>query len=414
MKTPRSKRNAAVPFIFATILLDALGIGLLIPVLPDVIRRFGSNPSFVTHYYGYFISVYALMQFVASPVLGSLSDRYGRRSVLLVSLIGSAIDYVLMAFAPTMGLLFIGRVISGLTGASMTVATSYIADVSNDSNRSSNFGLIGAAFGLGFIVGPGAGGLLGHYGPQAPFLAAAGLNLLNFLFGLFVLPESLPAGLRRKISLRRLNPIGSLAKILRPSPILALVWVYLLIYLAGQAHPSVWTLYTEYKFGWSSFQVGLSLSFVGLSIAVAQGGLTRIVIPRWGEERSLAMGLGIYIVCFALFAFATHGWMMYVILSFFALSGVAGPALQSLISKDVPSQEQGELQGTLVSIGSLTSIIGPLLYTWLFASFTKPGARVSFPGIPYLVASFICVLSLAMLMFSRRRKTLREVPLQFE
>ncbi len=384
---------ASVRFIFATIFLDALGIGVLIPVFPDVIRRFGHDPSFVNHYYGYFISVYALMQFLASPILGSLSDRFGRRPVLLVSLLGAGLDYLLMAFAPTLGILFAGRIISGLTGASMTVASSYMADISDDSNRSANFGMIGAAFGLGFIVGPGLGGILGHYGHQAPFIAAAAFNLLNFAFGYFILPESLDQAHRRKIALKKLNPFHSLAKVLFKPGMRILVWIYFLLYLAGQSHPSIWTLYTQYKFNWSTFEVGLSLSFVGISVAFVQGYLTRIIVPKWGEVKALNIGIVFGILAFAGFAFATQGWMLYAVLGLTCLNGITGPASMSLISKDTPPQEQGELQGTLISIASLTSIIGPLIYTDVFARFTGAEAPIEFPGSAYFLAALFTVVS---------------------
>lgn len=394
------KSKARVQFVFATIFLDALGIGLIIPILPDLIRRFYSDPSQVSEYFGYFISTYALMQFIASPILGSLSDRFGRRPVLLVSLLGAGLDYLVMAFSPTLWLLFLGRVISGLTGASMTVATAYIADISDDKNRSANFGMIGAGFGLGFVVGPALGGLIGVYGPQYPFLAAAVLNLLNFAFGLFVLPESLPKESRRQVHLRRLNPLKSLSKILRPSPILILIWAYLLLFLAGQVHPSVWTLYTQFKFHWTAKDVGLSLSVVGISIAIVQGGLTRVLIPRLGEWGALFVGVCISLVGYAAFAFATDGWMMYAILVPSALGGIAGPALQSLISGRVPSQEQGELQGSLVGLSSLTSILGPLFFTGLFAHYAGSSGSF-FPGAPYCGASVICLICGLLLWRSR-------------
>ncbi len=393
-----NNRAASLKFIFATIFLDALGIGLLIPVFPDVIRRFSSNPEFVNQYFGFFISIYALMQFLASPVLGSLSDRYGRRIVLLNSLLFAGLDYILMAFAPTLNLLFVGRILSGLTGASMTVASSYMADISDDTNRSANFGMIGAAFGLGFIIGPALGGVIGELGPQAPFLTAAFLNLLNFAFGYFVLPESLPEKHRRKIVISKLNPFSSLLKIIKPSSISILVWVYALINLGGQSHPSIWTLYTQYKFGWSSFQVGLSLSFVGLVIAFSQGYLTRIIIPKLGEAKSILFGNFFYMLGFGLFAFATQGWMMYAIMTIFSLSGVAMPAIQSMISKKIPPQEQGELQGSLISIASLTAIVGPILYTSLFAHFTRATTPIQFPGISYFAASMICLLAIILLL----------------
>ena len=391
----KPSKQAGVPFIFVTILLDAIGLGVLIPVLPDVLRRFTSNPVVVSEYFGYFMGVYALMQFVASPVLGSLSDRYGRRSILLISLLGAALDYLFMAFAPSMPLLFLGRVLSGLTGASMTVASSYMADISTDKNRSANFGMIGAGWGLGFIAGPLIGGLLGGLGPRAPFLAAAVLNCLNFLYGLLVLPESLSQDKRRHVQWRSLNPFRSVIRILKPSPFVALIWIYFLVFLAGQIHPVNWTLYTQTKFHWTSWQVGLSLSFVGVMIAVAQGGLTRVIVPRLGEDRSLTLGLLIYAVSFALFGFAREGWMMYPIVMLFSVSGITMPSLQSILARHTPADRHGELQGSLVSIGSLSCIIAPLLFTRIFVFFTRPDAPVYFPGAAYLGAAVICMFTTA-------------------
>ncbi|WP_413585298.1 TCR/Tet family MFS transporter [Bdellovibrio sp. HCB274] len=402
--------TASVRFIFATIFLDALGIGVLIPVFPEVIRRFGHDPSFVNHYFGYFISVYALMQFVASPVLGSLSDRYGRRPVLLISLLGAGLDYLLMAFAPTLGILFAGRIVSGLTGASMTVASSYMADISDDSNRSANFGMIGAAFGLGFIVGPALGGLLGHYGHQAPFIAAAVFNLLNFAFGYFILPESLDEAHRRKIELKRLNPLQSLAKVLFRPGMRILVWLYLLLSLAGQSHGSIWTLFTQYKFNWSTFEVGLSLSFIGISIAFVQGYLTRVTVPRWGELKTVNIGLMFCAISYVGYALVTQGWMLYAVMALTCLNGLTGPAAMSLISKDTPPQEQGELQGTLISIASITSIIGPLIYTDIFARFTAENAPVKFAGSAYMLAAVISLAAWGLFVLYPRYHKVSEAP----
>ena len=392
--TAKTERAAAVRFIFVTILLDAIGLGVIIPVLPDVLRRFSSDPTYVSEHFGLFIGVYAFMQFIASPILGSLSDRHGRRSILLSSLLGAALDYLFMAFAPTLPLLFVGRVISGLTGASMTVASSYMADVSDDKNRSANFGMIGAGWGLGFIVGPLLGGLMSGLGPKAPFLAAACLNFCNFLYGLFVLPESLPAHRRRKVEARELNPLRTVARILRPSEFVVFIWVYFLVFLAGQIHPVNWTLYTETKFHWTPWQVGLSLSFVGTMIATAQGGLTRIIVPRLGAHRSLTLGLSIYAVSFCLFSLAWAGWVMYPIVVFFSLSGITIPSLQTILARYIAPDRQGELQGSLVSLASLASILAPLLFTRLFVHFTRPGATTYFPGAAYLGASSICVCAL--------------------
>ncbi len=399
-----SRRSAAVRFIFVTILLDAAGIGILIPVLPDVLRRFSSDPAVVSQRFGLFIGAYAFMQFFASPVLGTLSDRHGRRPILLGSLLGAALDYLFMAFAPTLPLLFVGRAISGLTGASMTVASSYMADISDEKTRSANFGMIGAGWGLGFIVGPLTGGLLAGLGPTAPFIAAALLNGINFLYGLFLLPESLPPERRRRIETRNLNPVGSILRVLRPSAFSVFVWIYFFVMLAGQIHPVNWTLYTQTKFGWTSWQVGLSLSFVGVMIAVAQGGLTRVIVPRLGEGLSLTLGLSIYAVTFAAFALATRGWMMYAIVVFFSLSGITMPSLQSILARHVPPGRQGELQGSLVSLSSAASICAPILYTGLFVRFTGPDAPVYFPGAAYLGASAICVATLAARLWLAPRK----------
>ena len=387
--------KASAQFIFITVFLDALGIGLLIPVLPDVIRRFSADPNTVSHLYGYFGAVYALMQFFASPVLGSLSDRFGRRPVLLISLLFAAIDYLVMAFAPSLFVLFIGRVISGLTGATVTVASSYMADISNDKNRAANFGLIGAAFGFGFIVGPGLGGLLGSYGAMVPFMVAALLNFLNFLFGIFILPESLPAESRRSFNWKQLNPFVSLIKIFSTPSIVPLVWVYAFVFLAGNSHPSIWTLYTQHKFGWDTFAVGISLTAAGLTIAISQGYLTRILAPKWGEFRMVKIGLIFSIIDYLVYGFITQGWMVYVAIWLNILVSITIPALQSLISKDAPPETQGELQGSLMALSSLTAVIAPILYTDLFARFSDVEALgMELSGMPYLVATIFCSVSL--------------------
>ena len=389
--------KAGIWFIFITVVLDMIGIGLIIPVLPDIMRRFMTNETEVTEYFGYFISVYALMQFLVSPLLGALSDKWGRRPLLLISLFVASIDYLLMAYAPNLEILFIGRVLAGMTGASVTVAMAYIADVSDDTNRSANFGMVGAAFGMGFIIGPALGGLIGHQGAHYPFIAAAGMNLLNFIFGLFILPESLPAEKRRHFTVARMNPFASLARIFKTQHLIALLFVYFLFMLAGHTHPSIWTLYTEKRFGWTAYQVGLSLTLVGILSAIAQGWLTRIIVPKLGEQRAVTISALGYGVSFALFGLATEGWMMYAILIGSAIFWVSGPALQSLITAGTPAQEQGELQGTLVSLSSLAAIICPLVVTKLFAYFTD-GAGLQIPGAPYFFGAFIAFVSWVILM----------------
>lgn len=387
-----------IVFIFVTIVLDMLGIGIIIPVLPDVIRRFVTDPSLVTHLFGYFVATYALMQFVASPVLGNLSDRFGRRPILLSSLMGASIDYVFMAFAPSLGFLFFGRVISGLSGASMTVANSYMADISTDENRSANFGMIGAAFGVGFIAGPLVGGVLGQLGPTAPFLAAAFLNFLNFLFGYFLLPESLPVEHRRHVEWRKLNPFASLQKIFSYKEISLFIIVYSLLILAGNIHPSIWTLYTEYKFGWTPFEVGLSLSMVGFVFGFSQAVLTKKLVPKWGEEKALFIGVIVNTISFIFYAAATHGWMIYFVVAASCLSGLAMPCLQSIMTKQCPRDRQGELQGGLISLASLASIASPLIFTQAFSLATGPGKPFWLAGLPYYLAALISLIVLLVLI----------------
>jgi DHA1 family tetracycline resistance protein-like MFS transporter len=390
--------KARALFIFITIVIDSIGIGIIIPVLPDVMRRFISDEALVSSYFGYFIAIYALMQFLASPFLGGLSDRYGRRPILLLSLLGGALDYVLMAFAPSLWVLFLGRVISGLTGANITVAQAYIADVSDDSNRAKNFGMMGAGFGLGFIIGPAIGGLLGGHNVAYPFLAAAAFSFLNFLFGLFVLPESLPENMRRHVEIKKLNPFRSLSHVFRPSPIRGFIFVFILLQLAGQVHPAVWTLFTEYQFGWTAGQVGLSLSMVGVLSAISQGWLTGIVVKKLGEFKTALAGTFGCALAFMLFATATQGWMMYAILAGSSIFWVGQPALQSLVSKHTPPQEQGELQGSLMSLMSLCSIATPLIATSLFAHFTHGERATAFAGAPYVFAAIASFASLAIML----------------
>ncbi|MEK6773369.1 MAG: TCR/Tet family MFS transporter [Bdellovibrionota bacterium] len=396
-------KQKTIYFIFFTIVLDMLGIGLIIPVLPDVIRRFVTDVDSVNHLFGYFVALYALMQFIASPILGALSDRFGRRPILLFSLLGASVDYVFMAYAPTLILLFIGRVISGLTGASVTVANSYIADISDDKNRSANFGLIGAAFGIGFILGPLMGGFLGHYGSGIPFLAAAGLNFINFLFGIFILPESLTLENRRKIEFKKFNPFSLIAKILQPSPILFFVITYALLYLAGNVHPSIWTLYTERKFSWTPVEVGVSLSFVGLIYGFSQAVLTKKLVPLWGEEKALHVGIFFNALGFILYGFAPMGWMMYGVMLISSLSGLAMPCLQSMMTKHVEANRQGELQGGLVSLSSLSAIAAPILYTSTFNWATTIGQKSEYLiGLPYYIAAAIVFCCWFLLSLKRR------------
>jgi MFS transporter, DHA1 family, tetracycline resistance protein len=401
------KRTAALGFIFITILIDVIGFGIIIPVLPALIRQLtGGNITDAARYGSWLTFAYAIMQFLFSPVVGALSDRFGRRPVLLFALLGLGIDYVFQAFSPTLALLFLGRIIAGITGASFTTATAYIADISTPEKRAQNFGLVGVAFGLGFIIGPGIGGLCSEWGRhigtsgsfdwsvRLPFIVAASFSLLNVLYGFFVLPESLPKENRRAFDWKRANPIGSLMRLRRYPIISGLVVTFFLVYLAGHAVQSNWAYYTIYKFNWTSLMIGISLSVVGLLVAVVQGGLIRITIPKFGEKNSVYIGFSIEIIGMLIFAFATQGWMMYLGLVPYCLGGICGPALQGIISNQVPDNEQGELQGALTSLISITSFLGPLIMNNLFAYFTSPKAPFLFSGMPFIAGAVFILVSI--------------------
>ncbi|WP_345955444.1 TCR/Tet family MFS transporter [Mucilaginibacter sp. PAMB04168] len=401
------KREAALGFIFITLLIDITGFGIVIPVFPDLIGHLihNSNLSDAAVYGGWLTFAYSVMQFLFAPVLGNLSDRYGRRPVLLGSLLGFAIDYTFLAFAPSIWWLFVGRIIAGITGASFTTASAYIADVSTPEKRAQNFGIIGAAFGIGFIVGPVLGGILGNYSTKLPFLAAAGLAILNAIYGYFILPESLSKENRRPFEWRRANPIGSLMQLKKYPAISGLIASLILIYIAAHAVQSTWTYFTMERFSWSKSLVGYSLGFVGLLSGLVQGLLIRVTIPKLGQKKSIVLGLLLYSIGLFLFAFANQSWMMFGILVPYCLGGIAGPALQGLISNQIPANEQGELQGGLTSLMSVTSIIGPPLMTTLFAWFTSKSAPVQFPGAPFLMGAVLMLLStfLALRSFKRAR-----------
>ncbi|MCE2994175.1 MAG: TCR/Tet family MFS transporter [Cyclobacteriaceae bacterium] len=392
-------RTPALSFIFITILIDCIGFGVIIPVMPTLIMDLGHvTNSEASLLGGYLLFAFAGMQFLCSPIMGGLSDQYGRRPVLLASLFGFGIDYIFLAFAPSLGWLFVGRLIAGAMGASFTTAGAYIADISEPEKRAQNFGMIGAAFGLGFIIGPAIGGFLGNYGAKIPFLVAAALSLVNWLYGFFILPESLKPENRRKFDWKRANPISSLLNLKRYPVILGLVTSLVLIYVAAHAVQSNWSFYAIEKFKWSPAMIGASLTVVGLLISIVQGGLIRIIIPKLGQKKSLYLGLVLYSIGFLLFSLATEGWMLFVFLIPYCLGGIAGPALQGIMSAQVPANEQGELQGALTGLMSATSIIGPLLMTQLFSYFTAKDAPIYFPGAPMMMGAVLTMLSLVFAM----------------
>lgn len=391
------KRNSALIFIFITLLIDITGIGIIVPVIPRLIQELTSEGlSDAALYGGWLMFVYSVAQFIFSPILGGLSDQYGRRPILLGSLFGFGLDYIFSAFASSIGWLFLARVIAGVFGASFSTAGAYIADVSPPDKRAQNFGLIGAAFGLGFILGPMIGGLLGQYGPRVPFFVSAGLSLLNCIYGYFVLPESLDEKNRRPFDWKRANPVGALRHLQRYPVIFGLVIPLVLTYIAGYATQSTWTYFTMEKFGWDEKWVGYSLAFVGLMAAIVQGGLTRTVIPRLGNTKSIYWGLSLYALSFLLYAFADKGWMMFAITVLSALGGIATPALQAIMSNEVPPNEQGELRGALTGLMSLTAIFGPIMMTSLFAYFTSPSAPFQFAGAPFMMGAVLTVFSLVL------------------
>ncbi len=382
-------------FIFLTILIDCIGIGIIIPTLPALIQSLsGANISTAASYGGWLNFSYAIMSFVFSPVLGGLSDKYGRRPVLLISLLGLGLDYIFLAFAPTIFWLFIGRIIAGVCGASFTTASAYIADVSTNENRAKNFGMIGAAFGLGFIIGPLLGSLFGSLGTRVPFMAAAGFSLLNFLFGYFILPESLSKENRRVFSWKRANPFGSLKQLTKHKAVINLILVLFILNIAGQAMPSVWTFFCIERFSWNEKMIGLSLAFVGVTVSIVQGGLIGITTKKFGVKRSIFIGLGFYMLGFFLFSLATKSWMMFAFMIPYALGGISMPNIQSILSSQVPANEQGELQGGLTSLVSLTAVIGPVLMTTSFTLFTKDNTAVYFPGISFFIGGILCLISL--------------------
>lgn len=388
-------RTAGIFFILVTILFDCIGFGIIIPIMPDLIKELtGSTLSKASEYGGIMLTIYSLMMFACSPILGALSDKMGRRPVLLISLLGMAIDYFFLSFAHTITLLFIGRIIAGLCGASITTASAYIADISTPEKRAQNFGLIGAAFGIGFIIGPVLGGIFGEFGTRVPFMIAGGLSLINWLYGFFILPESLKKENRRKFEWKRANPVGALMQIKRYPALIGLLTALLILYIAAQSTQTVWAYYTKEKFDWNRSWVGYSLGFVGLTVAIVQGGLIRLIIPKFGHKKSIMMGLSLYVLGFILFAFASKGWMMFAFIVPYALAGITGPAIQGIISTQVRADEQGELQGIMTSFMSLASIIGPLLMSFLFAHFTSPKTNLYFPGAPFIMGALLTCVSI--------------------
>ncbi|MGB7346309.1 MAG: TCR/Tet family MFS transporter [Pirellulaceae bacterium] len=399
----RPRRQAAIAFILLTIFIDILGIGIVIPVLPLLVEQLiTGNPestaegaNIASGYYGPIAAVYALMQFIFAPIVGALSDRYGRRPIILGSLFGLGIDFLIQGFANNVAWLFVGRMMAGVMGASFSTANAYIADVSNDDNRARNFGFVGMMFGLGFTIGPALGGLLGSYDIRLPFFVAAGLAFVNWLYGFFILPESLPPEKRSPFTLANANPFNSI-KHLRAYPLVAgIAIVFVCKALAQRGLENVWVLSTVFRFQWDELTNGMALGLVGITAIVVQGGMVRPVIKRLGERKAILICTVISAIAFLGYGLATQGWMMYWIIIFGSLGGIAGPAIQSLITSTVDETEQGKIQGALTSLTSVTNVIAPLFFTsFLFNYFTRPEASPKIPGAPFLVGSVLLIVAL--------------------
>jgi MFS transporter, DHA1 family, tetracycline resistance protein len=402
-------RQASVVFVLITLFIDVLGMGLVIPILPRLVQSLlGGSIAQASLVFGILVSIYAVMQFFCAPVLGALSDRFGRRPVILMALCGLGFDYILLSFAPTVWWLVPGRVVAGVLGATFTPVGAYIADVSPPEKRAANFGLMGIAFGLGFIAGPALGGLLGGSNLRLPFMVCAGLTFLNFLFGLLVMPESLRPENRRPMNVAQMNPIGALRAVWRYRPIAMLVPVFAAASIAQQGLQTVWVPYTTFRYGWGVSEVGASLAVVGVLMAVSQGVLVRPMVARFGEVRTLMVALVFAVVGMLLFGMATQGWMMYAVTAVYCLGlGLLNPAVQGLMSRSVAANEQGLLQGAMSSIMTGTAIVGPPLANGLFAVAIDPRAPVALPGVPFFVGSLLC---LAALWLARRVLWPHEVP----
>ncbi len=391
----KSAKTATI-FIFITVLIDTIGFGLVIPVGPRLIMDLtGEGLSRAATYAGWLMLTYAIVQFFCAPVLGNISDRFGRRPVILFALLSLGVDYLIMGFATTLGWLFVGRTLVGISGVSFIPAYAYLADVSPPEKRAQNFGLVGAAFGMGFVIGPAIGGLLGELGPRVPFFVAAGLALANATFGFFVLPESLPKESRRPFDIRRANPVGMLLHIRKYPLVPGLACAAFLWILAHQVLPSTWSFYSMFKFGWTEAMVGASLAAVGVVMAISQGWLTRVVIPRLGERRAALIGLVFAVVVYLGYAFSTRGWMVFGWMLAWFPAALVYPSMNALMSQRVPPNAQGELQGAMGSLFSLASVIAPPIMTQLFGYFSSDTAVVYFPGAAFVFSTLIVMVCAA-------------------
>ncbi|PQA88992.1 TCR/Tet family MFS transporter [Hyphococcus luteus] len=415
----RPAGKSAIFFIFITILLNMIGFGVIMPVMPQLIMEVtGEGVAHAAKWGGYLSVVYAIMQFFMMPVIGGLSDRFGRRPVLLISLAAYSFDFLIMAIAPTIGMILVARMLAGAFAATFSTANAYIADVTPPEKRASNFGLIGAAFGVGFIIGPGIGGFLGeHFGPRAPFYFVAATGAVNFVFGFFAMPETLKPENRRAFDWRRANALGNFKQFAQYPIMLPIAAVLFFAQLAHWTYPSIWSYYAIEKFSWSEAMIGASLMYMGLTAGLVQGGLTRVAIPKLGERKAAIIGMSATAIGYLCFALANHGWMIFAILTFTAIGGLAQPSLQGIMSRTIPPNAQGELQGAIAALNSLTMVFSPWIMTQLFSAFSSPGepftlfsvtilpdgAPFYFPGAPLVFAFILEILALTLLFQAFKR-----------
>jgi DHA1 family tetracycline resistance protein-like MFS transporter len=392
-----------ITFILITVVIDSMGIGLILPVMPDLLREVaGVDLATAAIWGGLLSAIFAVMQFLFGPVLGNLSDRFGRRPILLVALVVMAIDYLVLAMAGTLWLLFLGRIIGGITAATQSTAAAYMADISKPEQKAANFGLISAAFGLGFIIGPLLGGLLGELGTRAPFYAAAALAALNAIFGYFVLPETVRQAIPRPFEWRRANPFGAFRAVGRLPGLGVLLTVFFLYQVAFFVYPAVWAYFTRARFGWEDGMVGVSLALFGVAMVVVQAWLIRVILARFGERLTVAFGLLFNIAAFGTIALVASGTIALILTPLTALGAVVVPALQGLMSRMVSDDAQGELQGVLTSIGAVSMIISPVLMTQTFAYFTSEGSIIQLPGAPFIVSMILMVIGALIFLPSMR------------
>jgi DHA1 family tetracycline resistance protein-like MFS transporter len=408
-------RKASLIFILTVVVIDMLGVGLAYPILPRLIQQFvGGDASQAAYVYGVLAALYAAMQFLFAPLLGALSDRFGRRPVILIALTGLVVDYLILALAPNIWWFAVGRVFSGICGASFTTAGAYMADVTPPEKRAQSFGLIGAAFGFGFVIGPVIGGVLGGMelhlpfltipGIRLPFVAAAGLTFVNMLFGIFVLPESLKPENRRAFQWKQANPVGALLELKRYPSVLLLIVIIVMAQFAVRVSETTWVLYSTYRYGWDTFMTGISLTAVGIVFIIGQGVMTRVVVKALGERNTIFLGLTIAPIAITLYGLAWQGWMVFAIMPLGLIGWtVAGPAVQGMISRNVPANEQGLLQGALGSLNSLVSIFSPILWTWTFGYFVSPAAPFILPGAAFFGAAIVLLGARILAMWSLGR-----------